>query len=115
MNEDQVREAGRGASPVDAHLPEVQALCRRFGVRRLDVFGSAATGRFDPARSDLDFLVEYAPDASAKAHLGLLRALEDLFGRKVDLLTERGLQNPFLRRRIDSERRTLYPNAMISN
>lgn len=115
MSEDQVREGSRDATPVDAHLPEVQGLCRRFGVRRLDVFGSAATGRFDPARSDLDFLVEYEPDAPAKAHFGLLRALEDLFGKKVDLLTERGLQNPYLRRRIDSERRTLYPSAMVSN
>lgn len=46
---------------------DIAALCRRFGVRRLVVFGSAARGAdFDPARSDLDFLVEFDrgdPDA----------------------------------------------------
>ena len=43
------------AEIVETNLPALQALCRRFGVRRLDLFGSAATGRFDPALSDLDF------------------------------------------------------------
>ena len=37
-------------------------LCRRFGVRRLELFGSAATDAFDPSRSDLDFLVEFLPE-----------------------------------------------------
>ena len=40
---------------------EIAALCRRFHVRRLDMFGSAARGDFDPARSDIDFLVEFQP------------------------------------------------------
>ncbi len=51
------------------------ALCRRFGVRRLDLFGSAASGRFDPGRSDLDFVVSFAdllpPAAYADAWFGL--------------------------------------------
>lgn len=34
------------------HLPEIASLCKRFGVRKLDLFGSATTGRFDPAHSD---------------------------------------------------------------
>ena len=41
------------------HREELQALCRRFHVRRLDLFGSAARGDFDPVRSDIDFLVEF--------------------------------------------------------
>src|SRR5438445_549760 len=59
-------------------------LCGRFHVRRLDVFGSAAHGDFDPARSDLDFLVEFKPVASgayADAFFGFKEALEELFGR----------------------------------
>ena len=51
------------------HREELRDLCRRFHVRRLEVFGSAARGDFDPARSDIDFLVEFAEDDT------ILRAL----------------------------------------
>src|ERR1700675_1208533 len=91
------------AETVERNLPALTELCRRFGVRRRDVFGSAATGRFDPARSDLDFLVEFEePPAGgfASPYFGLLEALETLFQRKIDLLTERSLENPYRRRRI---------------
>ena len=88
-------------------------LCHRFRVRRLDLFGSAATGRgFDPARSDLDLLVAFEPMppvAYAEAYFGLREALEALSGRPVDLVTEAALENPHLRRRVDMERRTLFP------
>jgi predicted nucleotidyltransferase len=99
------------AEIVEAKLPAVQALCRCFGVRRLDLFGSAATGRFDPERSDLDFLVEFEPmppSPYAKACRQLQEGLERLFGRPVDLLTEPSLVNPYLRRQIEAEKRTLY-------
>ena len=96
-------------------LAALPALCERFGVRRLDLFGSAATGLFDPARSDLDLLVSFdddlPPTAYAEAYFGLRAALEDLFGRPVDLLTEPALENPHLRRRVEAERRSLFPAA----
>ena len=76
------------AELIEAKLPALRELCREFGVRRLDLFGSAATGRFDPGRSDLDFLVEFEEEAPRRASLRLLEALEQLLGRKVDLLTE---------------------------
>lgn len=103
------------ADILDRKLPELRELCRRFGVRRLDLFGSATTGRFDPARSDLDFLVEFAPPRAGKRHLQLLDELERLFGRKVDLISETDLENPYLRRQIEAERRMLFPIVMISN
>jgi predicted nucleotidyltransferase len=106
--------AAAGADIIEANLPALRELCRRFGVRRLDLFGSAATGRFDPSRSDLDFLVEFGETAApgfGGSYFGLLEALETLFSRKVDLLTEEGLQNPYRRRRIESEKRTLYQAA----
>ncbi len=99
---------------VGANLPAIVELCRRFGVRRLDLFGSAAAGRFDPARSDLDFLVEFEPKVPGKSYFALHQALECLFNRKVDLLTEAALENPYLRRRIETERRGLFPIAMMS-
>jgi hypothetical protein len=97
-------------------LEALPALCRRFGVRRLDLFGSAATGGpFDPGRSDLDLLAAFddrlPPGAYAEAYFGLRAALEDLFGRPVDLLTEPALENPYLRRRIEAERRPLFSAA----
>jgi len=96
------------------HNPDVlDGLCRRFHVRRLDLFGSAATGDgFDPAQSDLDVLVAFdplSPADYADAYFGLHEALEALSGRPVDLVTEAALQNPYFRRRIESERRPLFP------
>ena len=93
--------------------PDVLAdVCRRHHVQRLDLFGSAATGKgFDPARSDLDFLVTFAPlpaGGYADAYFGLREALEALSGRPVDLVTEAALENPYLRRRIEKERRALF-------
>lgn len=88
------------------------ALCRRFHVRQLDLFGSAADGRFNPACSDLDFLVafEELPSASyAESYFGLREGLVALFGRAVDLVTEPALENPYLRRRIEARRRRLFP------
>src|SRR5579864_509475 len=102
------------ANPIDDNLPAIAELCRRFGVRRLDLFGSAAAGRFDPARSDLDFLVEFEPGERGAPYFALREALSSLFRRKVDLLTEAALDNPYLRRRIETERRRLFPVAMMS-
>jgi len=48
---------------IASHREELRELCRRFHVRRLDLFGSATGDDFDPARSDLDFLVEFEPEA----------------------------------------------------
>lgn len=93
----------------------LSAICRRFHVRRLDLFGSAATGAgFEPARSDLDFLVSFepmSPGTYADAYFGLLAALEDLSGRSVDLVTEVALENPYLRQRVEEERRPLFVAA----
>ncbi len=88
------------------------ALCRRFGVLRLDLFGSGAGGLFDPRRSDLDFLVafEALPDSGyANAYFGLRDALAELFGHNVDLVTESAMENPFLRRQVERQRRKLFP------
>jgi predicted nucleotidyltransferase len=90
---------------------ELAMLCRRFGARRLDVFGSAARDDFDPATSDLDFLVDFEdvpPADYAKAYFALKEGLEALFGRSVDLMTRNGLANPYLSERIAAELQTVY-------
>lgn len=89
-------------------------LCRRFHVRRMDAFGSAVTGRFDPARSDRDFLVEFddlAPAAYAENYFGLHDALELLYGRAADLVTGAALANPYFRARVEAEQQTLFRAA----
>ena len=62
---------------------ELSSLCRRSGVRRLVLFGSAVSGRFEADRSDVDFLVAFDPDLPSRfeAHFGLKEALEGLFGQ----------------------------------
>ncbi len=90
---------------------EVSSLCRRHHVRRLELFGSAARADFDPARSDLDFLVAFAPDhplGGLEAYFGLKEALEALFKRPVDLIAEDAVKNPYLRQSIDANRETVY-------
>jgi len=96
---------------IERHRDEVAALCRRAGARRLDAFGSAVRDDFDPATSDLDFLVEFdevAPAGYAQAYFTLKEGLETLFGRPVDLVTGSSLANPYFRERITAERRNVY-------
>ncbi len=96
---------------IEQRRSEVAALCRRAGARRLDAFGSAVRADFDPAKSDLDFLVELddlCPADYAQAYFSLKEGLESLFGRSVDLVTGSSLANPYFRDRIDAERQTLY-------
>ena len=89
MTEDRTTETG-GADIVERNLPAIAQLCRQFGVRRLDLFGSAATGRFNPQRSDLDFLVEFEPETQGKSYFRLLEEFEKLFGRKGRLADRAG-------------------------
>ena len=93
------------------HREEIAAVCGRLGVERLDVFGSAVRANFDPAKSDLDFVVQFAGPHGrgyADRYLALAEALEKVFARPVDLLTERSLRNPILQRVIAADRRTMY-------
>ncbi|MBN8507861.1 MAG: nucleotidyltransferase domain-containing protein [Burkholderiales bacterium] len=99
------------AQPLLDHQEALEGLCRAHGVDRLEVFGSAADGRFDPQRSDIDLIVSFVPDAPgsrAERYFALADALEQLLGRHVDLLTDQPIRNPYLRRAVDATRRDLY-------
>lgn len=91
---------------------EIEALCRRYHVRSLEVFGSAARAEdFDPERSDIDFLVDFdrsTPSDLARKFLGLLVELQDLLGRKVDLVMPNILEDRYLRETIEECREPLY-------
>ncbi len=93
------------------HQAALEELCRRYRVRRLDLFGSAATDRYRPGESDLDFLVEFEPLAVgtyADTYFGLLEALEALFSRPVDLVVESAIRNPYFRQSVEQSRTPLY-------
>jgi predicted nucleotidyltransferase len=90
---------------------DLEALCRRFQVRRLDVFGSAVSGRFHADRSDVDFLVEFSPPLGqgyADRYFGLLEALTVLFERPVDLVVDSAIKNRYFRETADRTRTPLY-------
>lgn len=89
---------------IERHRGAVSALCRQYRVRKLRLFGSAATGVFAPATSDLDFVAEFAGTHSADypdRYLDFAEALERLFNRRVDLLTERAIRNPYFRTEVE--------------
>lgn len=95
---------------VSDNLDQIAALCREYGIRKLDLFGSAATGAFDPETSDIDLIAdlgEYEPGVTRR-FFAFADALEGLFGRKVDLLTEAQIQNPYFRQAIEEQRTHLY-------
>jgi predicted nucleotidyltransferase len=99
------------AKSLDLGRPELAALCRRYCVRRLDIFGSAVTEHFDSENSDLDFVASFEPLSPARyadLYFGLRDELAKLFGREVDLVTEQSIANPYFRARIESERQTLF-------
>jgi len=96
---------------IEHHRPEVSALCRHLGVQSLDVFGSAADGAFDPARSDIDFLVTFSPEDQSNLfhrYFELQESLEKLFGRKVDLVSTAGLSNPNFIASVNRSRQPVY-------
>jgi uncharacterized protein len=83
---------------LEQHRPQIAQLCQRFRVRRLELFGSAARGDFDPATIDLDFFVEFEDlgwKGSFRRYMGLKLALEELLGRPVDLVEPHAVVNPY--------------------
>lgn len=78
--------------------PEIARLCQQYGVRKLDVFGSAATGEFDPETSDYDFVIDfldYGPGIVDR-FIGFADAMEELLERRVDFVFESKLRGRFL-------------------
>ena len=86
-------------------------LCRQHHVRRLSVFGSAVRDDFDPERSDVDFLVEFAVPSEqryAPNFFSLERQLAQLLATRVDLVIEGTIRNPYLLRGIREDQQELY-------
>jgi hypothetical protein len=98
-------------SVIAKYRDELEELCRRYHVRRLELFGSAASGEFNPESSDLDFLVMFEdlePAAYADAYLGFYENLTVLFDRRIELVSTTAITNPYFLESIQRNRETLY-------
>lgn len=95
---------------IEAKRAEIVALCQRYGVVRLDMFGSATIGRFDPATSDYDFIADPGPTSPgiATRFFDFEEALQALLGRRVDLSTEPSDRNRFFAASLRESRVTFY-------
>jgi uncharacterized protein len=97
------------------HLDEIRALCVKYRVKRLAVFGSAVKGTFDPERSDVDFVVEFDPDVRGAegwdAYWDLRYALQDELGRSVDLVSWPAVKNPYFREILQATQKQIYAAA----
>lgn len=95
--------------PLDLPKDKIDSLCERYGVERLELFGSAGTRSFDD-ESDLDFIVTFADRSAGYAdrYLDFAESLETLLGRTVDLVTERSIKNPFFQSSVDATRQVIY-------
>jgi uncharacterized protein len=83
---------------IEQHRAEIEASCRKYQVKRLELFGSAARGDFDPATSDVDFFYEFQSDGwegAADRFFGLMEDLSALLKRKVDLVSAKDAKNPY--------------------
>lgn len=93
------------------HRASIAAICQRYGIRRLEVFGSAARGDdFVAETSDADFLVEFASDAppDLRSFYGAKAELEQLLGRGVDLVEPGAVRNPYVLASINRHREPVY-------
>jgi hypothetical protein len=98
-------------SPIAQYRDELEKLCHRYHVKRLELFGSAASGRFNPNTSDLDFLVMFEdlePAVYADAYLGFYESLTTLFDRRIELVSTTAITNPYFLESIQQNRETLY-------
>jgi predicted nucleotidyltransferase len=99
---------------IDQQQENLVRLCLRYRVRRLRLFGSAATGGFMPATSDLDYIAEFADTQAADyadRYLDFAEALEKLFNRRMDVLTKRAIQNKYFRSEVERTARVIYEDA----
>jgi len=96
---------------IETRRQALEELCRKYRVARLELFGSAAKGRFDPMNSDLDFLVDFFPESPMgpfHQYFDFLADLESLFGCRIDLVEATAMKNPYFIRVVSASRIPLY-------
>jgi uncharacterized protein len=100
---------------ISEKLPELTVLCREHGVEQCYLFGSAATkSRFRVRKSDIDLILLMRKDAPLIAGRNILKLytkLEDLFGRKVDIITKQPVRNIYLQKSLDKSKILVYDST----
>ncbi|MEI7525814.1 MAG: nucleotidyltransferase domain-containing protein [Mariniphaga sp.] len=95
---------------IESNIDNVRTLCRLHKVQRLFVFGSVLSDRFQKD-SDIDLIVDFQGVELydyADNYFDFKASLENLFKREVDLLEDKAIKNPYLRKSIDSSKQLVY-------
>jgi predicted nucleotidyltransferase len=96
---------------IDEKLEEIAAACKRYGIERLFVFGSALRDDFKPGESDIDLLVEFGPlDITKRFHIYLdaREAFRNIFQADVDLVMRGAVKNKVIASEIDRTKKLVY-------
>ena len=94
---------------IEEHKLVIAKICADLRVKRLDIVGSAARDDFQPEISDIDFLVEFEGfDRLFDRYFELKIRLEQQLGRQVDVIQDRAVRNPYVRRSLDQDRVRIY-------
>jgi len=99
---------------IENKIEKLVTLCNKYKVNRIFVFGSIAKGNFNPQTSDVDLIVELEdlpPNEKGEILMKLWSELEELFARKVDLVTNLNIRNPYLRNEIENSKFLIYDRA----
>lgn len=97
-------------NPIDTKIEKIRLLCSKHKVNKLFVFGSVLKDTLNKD-SDIDMVVDFSQvefNDYADNYFDLKEQLESIFNRPVDLLEEKGIRNPFLKKQIDFEKQLIY-------
>jgi uncharacterized protein len=95
---------------IQDQIDKIKVLCKKYDVKTMYLFGSNSKGDFN-GQSDIDILISFHEISIEKYtdnYFNLYHELESLFNRKIDLLTERSLSNPYLIKSIENSKELLY-------
>ena len=100
--------------PIEMNIDKIVALCKKYKVAKLWVFGSILTSRFND-ESDVDFSVNFDADTIeaegidwADTFFDFLEGLESIIGRRVDLVCDDAVKNPYFRKELDRTKQLIY-------
>ena len=91
-------------------IDKLKLLCKAYNVKTMHVFGSVCTTKFNDS-SDIDFLISFEDipfDQYTDNYFDLHYKLQDLFGRNIDLLTDKSLSNPYFIQNLDKSKQLIY-------
>ena len=96
---------------ISEHIDELTKICESLNIKRMNVFGSAVSGKFNK-ESDIDFLIKFSEELTgeqyAENYFKLHYKLKELFNREIDIITEPTLSNPFFIESINNSKQLIY-------